>query len=66
MGNNRTSPKSRIKNICNSVSVNEMDIYEKARMLLEIYSHSNTQTKQSAVEAIYNSTIIKNKYNTDS
>ena len=37
MGNNRTGAAARIRNICRSKSLEEKDIYTKARMLLEIY-----------------------------
>ena len=37
MGNNRTGANQRIKNICNSKSIDEKDLYAKAKMLLEIY-----------------------------
>ncbi len=37
MGNNRTGANQRIKNICISKSINEMDLYARAKLLLEIY-----------------------------
>jgi hypothetical protein len=37
MGNNRTGANQRIKNICRSKSIDEMTLYAKAKLLLEIY-----------------------------
>lgn len=37
MGNNRTGANQRIKNICGSKAIDEMELYAKAKLLLEIY-----------------------------
>lgn len=37
MGNNRTGSNQRIKNICNSKSIDEKTLYAKSKLLLEIY-----------------------------
>lgn len=37
MGNNKTGPGTRITNMCKSKSIDEKEIYEKAKLLLEIY-----------------------------
>ncbi len=60
MGNNRTGPNQRIKNICDSKAIDELTLYAKAKLLLEIYrdvcwdtaSYAD-QLKESAIGEYY-------------
>ena len=57
MGNNRTGANQRIKNICSSKSIDEMTLYAKSKLLLEIYRDICWDTADYAAqireEAIY-------------
>lgn len=48
MGNNRTGANQRIKRICNSKSLNETDLYGKAKLLLEVYRDACWNTADCA------------------
>ena len=50
MGNNRTGAATRIKNICKGKSVDEKEIYNKAKLLLEIYRDICWETVECANE----------------
>ena len=67
MGNNRTGANQRIKNICSSKSIDEMTLYAKSKLLLEIYRDICWDTADYAAqireEAIYDYELCSNDLN---